>query len=441
MAWHKLIRPTRARARATWTWTWGNTNNPLALSSSFPGLPLGLNHHHQPSQFTTHTRFFRFAFASTFPTFPTSSYHSTTSSSSLFRSSRFSTSTSTSEQPNKDKGKTPRVLTLEGLLEEIQGGGGGGGNTKEKDALVDLSSLLDDKTRATLLPEGLPKGLKLELASGPHILCRHEMRSFIENILAPEGEKDEGEKKHLVDGSKGTGKSVLLTLLVVLARMKGWIVVYLPSCSKLTSGGCYKYDETSNLWDNYDRAGETLAHMRQAHKNQIDELLLEKNEGSASAGDTQGDDRKEEDSVQVLVDTLTALASQDKRPLLICMDDYNALFGSTGYFDYSGEPLSPHDLRLVCSFRWLERPEIVRGSVVASSTTSLPIRKTVKIAQSGDVQDTILSPFSYEEACLTWAKYGQEQPNKRSKEEQILKNFVLAVSGNGHAIRDYSAFL
>merc|ERR1711985_20491 len=150
MAWHKLIRPTRARARATSTW--GNTNNPLALSSSFPGLPLGLNHHHQPSQFTTHTRFFRFAFASTFPTFPTSSYHSTTSSSSLFRSSRFSTSTSTSEQPNKDKGKTPRVLTLEGLLEEIRGGGG---NTKEKDALVDLSSLLDDKTRATLLPEGL----------------------------------------------------------------------------------------------------------------------------------------------------------------------------------------------------------------------------------------------------------------------------------------------
>merc|ERR1712216_986445 len=170
-----------------------------------------------------------------------------------------------------------------------------------------------------------------------------------------------------------------------------------------------------------DVAADILSHLQQAHQDQIEDLGLK---GFLNTEDSAGEDKdasKDDfaDGARKVADLISALASQDKYPLLVCTDDYNALFGQTSYVDESERPLSPHELRLVCAFRWLERPDIVRGTIVASSSTSLPVRKTIKIPKPASTQDITFSPFSYEEACLAWGKHGLlEQPSQRSKEEQ-----------------------
>jgi hypothetical protein len=352
-----------------------------------------------------------------------------------------------------EEGKQKKnLLSLEDLLGQLEGKSRVAGDAAAATP-IDLSPLMETKTQRTLLPEGLPKGLKLELSHGPQVLCRSETRSFLKSVLNEEEEEEGGlAKKHFVDGFTGTGKSVALALLVALARMKGWLVVYLPSASALLAGGRYKYNEESDLWDTTDVAEQILNNFAQAHAHQMEDLpRLAKLLPPTAAGDSKTTNSKSssaataaddhEDSVQNVLDLLKGLASQDKHPLLICTDDYNALFGQTKYFDYTDRPLAPHDLRLVCAFRWLERPEIVRGTIVASASASVPVSKTIKVPKTGEVKDVNLSPFSYEEACMAWSKHGQEQPSKRSQEEQILKNFVAGVSGNGHAIRDFSALL
>ncbi|UPR00235.1 ribosomal protein S29 [Chloropicon primus] len=295
--------------------------------------------------------------------------------------------------------------------------------------------------QGSLLPEGLPKGLGMELLGGPQVTCRPEMISFLRDVLS-----EEGHRKYLVDGGKGTGKSILLALLVAVARLNGWVVAYLPSATRVVQGGRFRLDEQTGLWENPDVAVEILQNIGTAHGAQLEELglkhlLLAEGADSEAAQGDGGDQQAEEDSTQKLVDLLTGLASQDKYPFMVCADDYNALFGETGYTDYSDRPLSPHDLKLVCAFRWLERPEVKRGVVVAASSATVPVRKTVKIPETGDVSHVSLNPISYEEACAMWSKHGLEQPKQRSKEEQVLRNFVLGVNGDGHAIRDYSAML
>ncbi len=358
-------------------------------------------------------------------------------------------------------------LSLEDLLDQVDGN-----QTRGKGALaarvprLDLSALFPREkegkvagAHATLLPEGLPKGLRLELTTGSEILLRPEMLAFLKDVLAEAEAEAEGAaeaaKKHLVEGPRGTGKSTLLCLLVLLARMKGWVVLYLPSAAKLLRGGRYSWDEESGLWDNPEVADAVLSDLKAAHGDQLaalglldaaegdkDEKKKKQKKGAAIAAETEAETEAEaRNSAQVLNDLLTGLASQRERRVLVCVDDYNALFGEASYLGPDDRPVSPHDLRLVCAFRLLERPDLAKGAVVAAPTTSLPLRKTIHIRESGRVNHAGLSPFSYEEACASWSKSGQEQPSQRSREEQILRNFVLGVNGNGHAIRDYSALL
>ena len=102
---------------------------------------------------------------------------------------------------------------------------------------------------------------------------------------------------------------------------------------------------------------------------------------------------------------------------------------------------TPHDLKSVCALRMLERPEIVRGAAVCSASASLPIRSGTRVASDGDVEEHVAKGLTYEEAVAVWGKRGQSEPKPRSREEQTLRNFVMGVSGNGHAIRDYAAML
>ena len=149
----------------------------------------------------------------------------------------------------------------------------------------------------------------------------------------------------------------------------------------------------------------------------------------------------DEESADALCDLISSLAGQTSKPFLVCVDDYNALFGYTGYREVSGRKVSPHDLKSVCALRMLERPEIVRGAAVCSASASLPIRSGTRVASDGDVEEHVAKGLTYEEAVAVWGKRGQSEPKPRSREEQPLRNFVMGVSGNGHAIRDYAAML
>ena len=303
---------------------------------------------------------------------------------------------------------------------------------------VDVSSLaaaLGKKGPAPLLPEGLPKGLRLELLSGPEVTVRPEVATFLRSVLSG-GDQSEGCSKRLVSGPRGSGKSVLLALLAACARLQGWVVLYVPTATSLTSGGRFKFCERTGLWDNPDACSRVIADLAAAHRGDLVDLglshLLPNEDGA------EGDD---EESADALCDLISSLAGQTSKPFLVCVDDYNALFGYTGYREVSGRKVSPHDLKSVCALRMLERPEIVRGAAVCSASASLPIRSGTRVASDGDVEEHVAKGLTYEEAVAVWGKRGQSEPKPRSREEQTLRNFVMGVSGNGHAIRDYAAML
>lgn len=65
-------------------------------------------------------------------------------------------------------------------------------------------------------------------------------------------------KQILLDGLPGSGKSVVLAMLVQWARSKGWLVCYIPSGRKWTHDGLYYKNQFSGLWDTPVQAASML---------------------------------------------------------------------------------------------------------------------------------------------------------------------------------------
>lgn len=66
-------------------------------------------------------------------------------------------------------------------------------------------------------------------------------------------------KKHiLLDGLRGSGKSITLAMLVLWARTNGWLVFYVPRAKGWTHGAYYYKNKVTGLWDTPVEALSTL---------------------------------------------------------------------------------------------------------------------------------------------------------------------------------------
>jgi len=157
----------------------------------------------------------------------------------------------------------------------------------------------------------------------------------------------------LLDGAPGTGKSMILNHVVHWARATGqWLVVFVPAAGHLTQGfGFYERGENA--------AGEDTI-LQPAYAQTILEQMLLSNEdklkkievalpagATSSAADAIAAllemkmEEREEAAVDTLVAVMDALRTQTKFPLLIAIDEINALCGITRYPTSDGTQYIP----------------------------------------------------------------------------------------------------
>ena len=294
--------------------------------------------------------------------------------------------------------------------------------------------------------------------------------------------------KLVLHGPRGSGKSVAMAALVATARhafaedaspssLAGGVVVYLPSARAVTCpdgrAGRYAQHPGDGLWDTPDVALSLLASLRTAHgaeiaaiglshlfrcldldEDALDDLLLggggRTKGGKEGKGEDDGEGGGESGVVeptQAFCDLVEGLCAQTAVPVLLAIDDYDALFARTGMADPTsakapGMPMRkvrPNALRLQCALRLLERHRPRRGVVVAATSHDVGLRRTQQVPL-GDASVFGMSPLSPQEAVQLWTRYKGGHALTIGELDEC-HHVAAAAQGDGHEIRDASAFL
>lgn len=231
-----------------------------------------------------------------------------------------------------------------GLLEMMQ--------TKPKDALglyVDLPSKGPPEAAAEFYhhPELTKakvhqynygcKGAMQEFdLSGKHMcIMRPSMQEVLETVM----ESEPGAVLDMVvDGWKGSGKSMTLYALASAAREAGWIVMYVPSASLLVRGGIYKKkEEEEQEWYTPVAAHHMLKAVMDMHSSELEKLPSLDAKGSLAqqckrAIETDDYFEKVDGAVALLQGLLHGDGVNGLRTLVI-VDEYNYLYSRTEYHE------------------------------------------------------------------------------------------------------------
>mmetsp|Transcript_52796 Transcript_52796/g.125685 ORF Transcript_52796/g.125685 Transcript_52796/m.125685 type:complete len:518 (+) Transcript_52796:27-1580(+) len=233
------------------------------------------------------------------------------------------------------------------------------------------------------------------LKNKPGMLIRKQSVELITALLAMSHEGVKSGKPaiwssgFLLDGPPGSGKSMILNHVVHWARARGdWIVVFIPEASHLCIGyGFYQRGETAEglptiLQPAY--AQKILEQILHANEEKLKEIEVVAPQPEESEG---GEPEKrpvaeviaallkmpmigrEELSVNTLVAVMDALRTQTKFPVLIAVDEINALCGTTKYPTYDSTGLIPASQVVVAEvFSRFVNADLKRGVVVGAAT-------------------------------------------------------------------------
>jgi len=157
----------------------------------------------------------------------------------------------------------------------------------------------------------------------------------------------------LLDGAPGTGKSMIVNHCVHWARSTGeWLVVFVPEPSRLLMGyGLFQRGEGEHANKIYqpESAELIIKHIYAANQEKLKEIAYEGGEGAncaeaIAAFQALGAAAKEKSAVGVLVNVMAALKTQTAFPLLVAVDEINALRGMSGYMDLDEQPLPAENI-------------------------------------------------------------------------------------------------
>eukprot|EP00879_Flechtneria_rotunda_P024773 GHRR01026283.1.p1 GENE.GHRR01026283.1~~GHRR01026283.1.p1 ORF type:complete len:312 (+),score=113.83 GHRR01026283.1:643-1578(+) len=225
-----------------------------------------------------------------------------------------------------------------------------------------------------------------------------------------------GVKVHL-RGPAGAGKSIAVVQLVEWARSNGWLVLYVPSAAALTRGGFF-YKRPDGTYDTIISAQHILKSVADAHQQQLTGLPVRLQHSkqllgspaaavaskTASAGadgagslldlvntglSTDSNGQLAVDCCLQLVHELAALSTQ--QPVLLAVDDYNALYWKTDYgvtklvtpegrppYQYRKE-LKVTRFNLASSFRLLERRDLQHCRVLVADNCSSGVPADLRV--------------------------------------------------------------
>lgn len=181
-------------------------------------------------------------------------------------------------------------------------------------------------------------------------------------------------------GERGTGKTATLLHTVHWARREGWITLHIPSGRELVYGGLWvnPSSEKDGSFDQPQVAHQILKDFGAAHSHDLTALNLQHAASKNRYGSTLADVLQigiadEDEATAALVVLKGELVAQTERPVLIAIDEYNALFEATPY-SFAQKQLESEQLVLVKAFKDLYSPSNhpARGAVVLADSNKFP---------------------------------------------------------------------
>ncbi|RDB15895.1 37S ribosomal protein S23, mitochondrial [Hypsizygus marmoreus] len=230
---------------------------------------------------------------------------------------------------------------------------------------------------------GLPKKMLLEfrLLSKPCSVVR-DITVHTAELLGKAGDKSSLETRLVLNGQQGCGKSYLMLQTVEHCVSSGWIVIYIPRAVKLVnSTTSYEYDLRTRTYLQPKFAFQTLQRLQTVNKYALSglttskKLVFEKREIplGTNLADLVGAALKDPPLAPLILDALmTELSIQTKHPVLLAVDDFQALYCRTAYRDPHFIPIRSYHLaipRMIMEFASGKR-SFAKGAFLGALTTS-----------------------------------------------------------------------
>jgi hypothetical protein len=181
----------------------------------------------------------------------------------------------------------------------------------------------------------------------------------------------------LLDGPPGAGKSMILNHCVHWARSTGeWIVVFLPEASRLMLGlGLFQRGDGEDSHKIYqpEFAELYLKHIHAANHEKLKQVLYA-GEGGGNCAEAmeaffaQTSSAKEKNSVGVLTAVMESLQTQTAFPVLVAVDEINALQGMSLYTDANMDLVPASNIVLAELFGRFLQAGYKRGVVVGAAS-------------------------------------------------------------------------
>jgi small subunit ribosomal protein S29 len=176
--------------------------------------------------------------------------------------------------------------------------------------------------------------------------------------------KGSSSKDHriVLHGRAGSGKSFLLHQAVQYAQAQGWVVLYIPRAVTLVnSTNSYAYDIRTQTYLQPRASYLTLDKLYKANSALLSQLTLSRElvteKLNIPAGTTLAEvaqagikDKSFTSGPVVLETVLKELETQTKFPVLVAVDDFQALFHNSAYKDPFFQAIRPHHLSLPRTF-------------------------------------------------------------------------------------------
>ncbi|KAM6496503.1 mitochondrial carrier protein [Amanita muscaria] len=232
---------------------------------------------------------------------------------------------------------------------------------------------------------GLPKKLLLEyrVLSKPYTVIRNVTLDVVGKLNQAE-DSSSLDSRYVLTGRSGAGKSSVLLQAVEYCSQRKWVVIYIPRGVNLVNSSTpYAYDLRTQTYLQPQFAFQTLQRTLSVNSSILSslhttkKLFFEKRElpVRSSLTDLIAIGLKDASSAPAVLDALmTELGQQIKYPVLLAIDDFQALYCKTAYKDPFFTTIRPYHLsmpRLIMEFASGKR-SLAKGAVLCATTDSDP---------------------------------------------------------------------
>lgn len=289
---------------------------------------------------------------------------------------------------------------------------------------VGKPSVFPRNTYDQLKTFGLPRRVDKELSGlSPSSVIRQATLDIVRTLEGAKT-KDSKDARYILSGQKGSGKSMLLLQAVSHAIESSWIVLYDPSAAKwVNSSSQFEYNAESKTFHQPELASTLLSKLLAVNRDRLANITLPADvkfktqtlkKGSKLVDLVALGVKDSRSSVQALEATLSTLASQTQFPVLLAIDDIQAIFSESHYRAPDYSKIQSYQLstpRLILDFMSGTK-SFKKGAVITSISDSdtqfLPPNELL-MGIGAPTRSQVHAYSKLDETALAYAKSGLQR--------------------------------